>query len=264
MFKSSQEIRLNTSEAAAAGRYTNNSSREDFCIFGKYQKTPDADDKYCTSAHQVFVAPELTDTSRVQLLHFPNGAVRINSEITFIIKRNGVKGNFEVKLESPSGRIIYVPLKINDPERFEVKFLITEAGLYKVHIKCNSVLLPKSPYILVSITGTEMDTEFNRKPQLPVFRSDASKVVQYGLSTHLRIGLNKKNEFTVDGSRAGNNILFVGICGPKGQCDEVVIKHEGKNIYKVTYQIQDPGQYILAAKWGDEHISGSPFTLSAM
>lgn len=79
-----------------------------------------------------------------------------------------------------------------------------------------------------------------------------------------QIILNEKNEFTIDGSEAGNNILFVGIFGPKGQCDEVVIKHMGKHIYKVTYQVQDPGDYLLAAKWGDDHISGSPFSLSTM
>lgn len=56
----------------------------------------------------------------------------------------------------------------------------------------------------------------------------------------------------------------MGIFGPKGQCDEVVIKHMGKNIYRVIYQVQDPGDYLLAAKWGDEHIPGSPFSLSTL
>lgn len=55
-------------------------------------------DKYSTQPPQVFVAPELTDPSKVQLLHFPNGALRINTDVNFIIKRNGVKGNFEVKV----------------------------------------------------------------------------------------------------------------------------------------------------------------------
>lgn len=98
---------------------------------------------------------------------------------------------------------------------------------------------------------------------VPSFKSDASKVVYRGLGLS-HIILNEKNEFTIDGSEAGNNILFVGIFGPKGQCDEVVIKHMGKNIYRVIYQVQDPGDYLLAAKWGDEHIPGSPFSLSTL
>lgn len=98
---------------------------------------------------------------------------------------------------------------------------------------------------------------------VPLFKSDASKVVHRGLGLS-QIFLNERNEFTIDGSEAGNNILFVGIFGPKGQCDEVVIKHVGNNVYKVTYQVEDPGNYILAAKWGDEHVPGSPFSLTTM
>ena len=99
---------------------------------------------------------------------------------------------------------------------------------------------------------------------MPIFKSDASKVQCRGLGlTHMF--LDEENEFTVDGSEAGNNILFVGIFGPSGQVsgDEVVIRHQGKNIYKVTYRVNEPGDYILAAKWGDVHIPGSPFCLSA-
>lgn len=98
---------------------------------------------------------------------------------------------------------------------------------------------------------------------VPVFKSDASCVTYRGLGlTH--ISLEEKNEFTVDGSAAGNNMLFVGIFGPKGQCDEVVIKHTGNNVYKITYEVRDPGDYLLVAKWGDEHIPGSPFQLNAI
>ncbi|XP_073814789.1 filamin-A [Musca autumnalis] len=253
MFKTSQEIRLNTTASS------NQRNRgENVSGFGKYYKTPDSD-RYSTQPPQVFVAPELTDPSLVQLLHFPNGALRVNSHVNFIIKRNGVKGNFEVKLENPSGHQIFVPLKIIDPERFEVSFSLVEAGLYKVHIKCNSVTLPKSPFIIVAISG--FDLEPKTKVELPVFKSDASKVTYRGLGLS-HIILNEKNEFFIDGSSAGNNILFVGIFGPKGQCDEVVVKHMGKNVYKVTYQVDDPGDYLLAAKWGDDHIPGSPFSLS--
>lgn len=180
---------------------------------------------------------------------------------------------------------MYIPLTIVDPERFEVDFPITEPGLYKVHIKCNSVMLPKSPFIIVAISGSDAETGpkmecmylyvmlqtecaiiFSRIVYfiltVPIFQSDASKVTCRGLGLS-HILLNEKNEFTIDASAAGNNILFVGIFGPKGQCDEVIVKHMGKNVYKVTYEVQDPGEYLLAAKWGDDHIMGSPFSLSA-
>lgn len=101
------------------------------------------------------MAPELTDAGKVQLLHFPSGAVRVNSPLGFIIKRNGVKGNFEVRVEGPSGQPIQpVRQQQLDPERFQIDCqLDAGAGLYKVHIKCNSVTLPRSPFIIVAIAG---------------------------------------------------------------------------------------------------------------
>ncbi|XP_064555320.1 filamin-A isoform X2 [Drosophila montana] len=270
MFKVSQEIRLNMSAAGALGQglgdASDGNSPESVCIFGRYQRTPDAD-AYPTEPPRVYIAPELTDASKVQLLHLPSGAVRINSTVSFIIKRNGVKGNFDVRLESPSGQH-GAPLQLTqlDPERFQVQCQLPQAGLYKVHIKCNSVPLPKSPYIIVTIAGvppTEDGAEpATCSPSMPIFESDASKVHSRGLGlTH--VNLLERNEFTVDGSAAGSNMLFVGILGPQGPCDEVLVKHLGRHVYRVMYQVREPGDYILVAKWGEQHIPGSPFSLIA-
>lgn len=64
--------------------------------------------------------------------------------------------------------------------------------------------------------------------------------------------------------KTGNNIVFIGICGPKGQSDEVSIKHLGENIYNVNYRVQDRGQYVVVVKWGDEQIPDSPFHLECI
>lgn len=91
----------------------------------------------------------------MQLLHLPSGAVRVNSTVRFVIKRNGVKGNFDVRIENPSGQHgPAVQLEQLNPERFQAQCQLTQAGLYKVHIKCNSVPLPKSPFIIVTISGS--------------------------------------------------------------------------------------------------------------
>lgn len=57
----------------------------------------------------------------------------------------------------------------------------------------------------------------------------------------------------------GNNILYVGVYGPKGPCDEVSMKHTGRNNYNVNYLVRERGEYIVIVKWGDEHIPGSPY-----
>ena len=71
--------------------------------------------------------------------------------------------------------------------------------------------------------------------------------------------MSHRNELTVDASRAGNNILFVAVYGPRGQCDSLAIKHVGQNIYHVSFDLQEPGGHLIIVKWGNESVPGSPF-----
>ena len=75
--------------------------------------------------------------------------------------------------------------------------------------------------------------------------------------------ISRQNSFQVDCSRAGNNVLYVGVYGPDIPCDEVVIKHQGDKRYLVSYVVHEKGEYIIFVKWGDEHIPGSPFRVVA-
>lgn len=51
----------------------------------------------------------------------------------------------------------------------------------------------------------------------------------------------------------------MGIYGPKTPCEEVQIKHTGRNNYAVSYVVRERGDYILIIKWGEDHIPGSPY-----
>ncbi|XP_037316973.2 filamin-C isoform X1 [Pungitius pungitius] len=93
---------------------------------------------------------------------------------------------------------------------------------------------------------------------LPKFSSDARKVVSRGSGLY-KAFVGQKNTFTVDCSRAGVNMLLVGVHGPKTPCEEVYVKHMGNRMYNVTYTVKERGSYILIVKWGDENIPGSPF-----
>jgi filamin len=59
----------------------------------------------------------------------------------------------------------------------------------------------------------------------------------------------------------GNNILYVGMYGTKGPCEECIIKHTGHNTYAINYMVRERGDYILICKWGEDHIPGSPFKI---
>ncbi|KAM6987096.1 filamin-C isoform 16-T16 [Aplochiton taeniatus] len=93
---------------------------------------------------------------------------------------------------------------------------------------------------------------------MPKFSSDASKVVSRGAGLS-KAFVGQKNTFTVDCSKAGMNMLMVGVHGPKTPCEEVYVKHMGNRMYNVTYTVKEQGDYILIVKWGDENVPGSPF-----
>uniref|UniRef100_A0A8C7WCU9 Filamin C, gamma b (actin binding protein 280) n=1 Tax=Oncorhynchus mykiss TaxID=8022 RepID=A0A8C7WCU9_ONCMY len=104
-----------------------------------------------------------------------------------------------------------------------------------------------------SSSSSSMDVAYG-----PKFSSDASKVVSRGAGLS-KAFVGQKNTFTVDCSKAGTNMLMVGVHGPKTPCEEVYVKHLGNRMYNVTYTVKEQGNYILIVKWGDENVPGSPF-----
>ncbi|XP_064175353.1 filamin-C-like isoform X3 [Anguilla rostrata] len=110
-------------------------------------------------------------------------------------------------------------------------------------------------------TVTKTSTMAGAYGALPKFSSDASKVVSRGPGL-TKAFVGQKNLFTVDCSKAGTNMLMVGIHGPKTPCEEVYVKHMGNRVYNVTYTVREKGDYILIVKWGDENVPGSPFRVS--
>ncbi|XP_056101655.1 filamin-C isoform X1 [Rhinichthys klamathensis goyatoka] len=91
--------------------------------------------------------------------------------------------------------------------------------------------------------------------------SDASKVVCHGAGLS-KAFVGQKNNFSVDCSKAGTNMLMVGVHGPRTPCEDVAVKHMGNKLYNVTYTVKEKGNYVVIVKWGDETVPGSPFHVS--
>ncbi|XP_048517321.1 filamin-A isoform X4 [Dendroctonus ponderosae] len=201
--------------------------------------------------------------------------------------KTGVKTDFIVDTVSAGAGTLAVnidgPSKVSMDctevdEGYKVRYTPIAPGDYYISIKYNNVHIVGSPFKVTSkgdtnvadVGGQESSSVVvetvqkigkganHRGPVLPHFKSDASKVTSKGMGLK-KAYLAKQNQFTIAAQDAGPNILFVGVHGPKGPCDEVFIKHKGRNAYDVNYMVRDRGEYLIIVKWGDDHIPGSPF-----
>lgn len=79
-----------------------------------------------------------------------------------------------------------------------------------------------------------------------------------------RAYIGRENQFNVDASQGGTDILLVGLAGPQGPIDEVTIRHIGHQQFSVNYVVKDRGTHVLMVKWGDQHVPGSPFMVEVL
>ncbi|XP_036141495.1 filamin-A isoform X4 [Monomorium pharaonis] len=321
------------------------------------------------SPHKVYISPAMGDAHKLEVAQFPESGVQPDKPCTFLVRKNGAKGELDAKIVSPSGIQDDCFIQSIDADTYSVRFMPTENGIHQIHIKFNGVHITGSPYRVkvgkvdadpaalhaygnglkeiktgqktdfiidtcnagsgalgVTVDGpskvamdcTEVEEGYKVRytplvpgdyyisikyngyhivgspykvpctgadlaergaqetssivvetvqkiskskhtgPVLPLFKSDASKVTSKGMGLK-KAYLGKQNQFTVHAGDAGNNILFVGVYGPKGPCEEVFVKHAGRNNYNVSYLVRERGEYIVIVKWGDDHIPGSPY-----
>ena len=95
-------------------------------------------------------------------------------------------------------------------------------------------------------------------PVLPLLKSDASKVRSEGMGLK-KAYIGKKNQFTIDASDTGNNILLLAYMDLRDHAKTMSMKHTGHNNYNLSYVVRERGEHIVIVKWGDEHIPGSPY-----
>ncbi|XP_050451108.1 filamin-A isoform X3 [Cataglyphis hispanica] len=321
------------------------------------------------SPHKVYISPAMGDAHKLEVAQFPESGVQPDKPYTFLVRKNGAKGELDGKIVSPSGIQDDCFIQSIDADTYSVRFMPTENGIHQIHLKFNGVHITGSPYRIkvgkvdadpaalhaygnglkeiktgqktdfiidtcnagcgalgVTVDGpskvamdcTEVEEGYKVRytplvpgdyyisikyngyhivgspfkvpctgadlaergaqetssivvetvqkiskakqtgPILPLFKSDASKVTSKGMGLK-KAYLGKQNQFTVNAGDAGNNILYVGVYGPKGPCEEVFVKHTGRNNYNVSYLVRERGEYIVIVKWGDDHIPGSPY-----
>uniref|UniRef100_A0A668AS08 Filamin A n=1 Tax=Myripristis murdjan TaxID=586833 RepID=A0A668AS08_9TELE len=319
------------------------------------------------------VASPSDDARRLTVASLQESGLKVNQPASFAVSLNGAKGVIDAKVHSPSGALEECCVTEIDQDKYAVRFIPRENGLYLIDVKFNGSHIPGSPFkirvgetgqagdpgmvsaygpgleggttgtacefvvntsnagagaLAVTIDGpskVKMDcvecTEGYRVTYTPMApgnylisikyggpyhivgspfkakitgsklvsshslhetssvmvdpvtraiscsqqgapaQSDASKVTAKGLGLTKGF-IGQKNSFSVDCSKAGRNMLLVGVDGPKVPCEEILVKHLGNRIYNVSYQLKEKGEYILVVKWGDEHIPGSPYHIT--
>ncbi|CAD6204963.1 GSCOCG00003073001-RA-CDS [Cotesia congregata] len=200
--------------------------------------------------------------------------IKTGQKTDFIVDTcNAGHGALAVTVDGPSK----VAMDCTEVEEgYKVRYTPLVPGDYYISIKYNGYHIAGSPY-KVTATGQDLAErgaqetssivvetvqKFSKAkqtgPVLPRFKSDASKVTSKGMGLK-KAYIGKQNQFSVSAGDAGYNILYVGVYGPKGPCEEVFVKHVGRNNYNVSYLVRERGEYIVIVKWGDDHIPGSPF-----
>ncbi|XP_065072532.1 filamin-A isoform X4 [Ochlerotatus camptorhynchus] len=227
------------------------------------------------SPYRIKVGKDDVDPAAVHASGKGLGDIKTGEKTDLIIDTcNAGAGTLAVTIDGPSK----VAMDCTEVEEgYKVRYTPLLAGHYYMTIKYNQMHIVGSPF-KIYCTGDKLAEEGGQETSsvvvetvakvskggnragviLPIFKSDASKIVSKGMGLK-KAYLGKQNQFALNAGDAGNNILFVGIYGPKGPCDEVFIKHTGRNQYQVNYLVRERGDYILMVKWGDDHIPGSPF-----
>ncbi|KAK2861659.1 hypothetical protein Q5P01_001192 [Channa striata] len=185
-------------------------------------------------------------------------------------------GALAVSIEGPSK----VKMDCQEvPEGYKVQYTPMAPGNYQIGIKYGGPNhITGSPFKakvtgprLVNVTNvSEMSTltvdpavrvassSFTQSAMPRPTDSDASKVLSRGAGLS-KAFVGQRSSFSVDCSKAGKNMLMVGVHGPQVPCEEVLVKHLGNLQYNVSYLLKERGNYILVVKWGDDHVPGSPF-----
>uniref|UniRef100_A0A7N8Y6A4 Filamin-C-like n=1 Tax=Mastacembelus armatus TaxID=205130 RepID=A0A7N8Y6A4_9TELE len=171
---------------------------------------------------------------------------------------NAGSGTLSVNIDGPSK----VKMDCREcPEGYKITYVPMAPGNYLITIKYGGPQhIVGSPF-KAKITGLlDMGGAYSSSSSTTstALISDASKVICRGTGLSKAM-VGQKNNFTVDCSKAGTNMLMVGVHGPHTPCEEVYVKHMGNKLYNVTYTVKDKGSYTVIVKWGDDNVPGSPY-----
>ncbi|KAF7240218.1 Filamin-A [Varanus komodoensis] len=210
---------------------------------GDYEVSVKFNDEHIPDSPFIVPATSTSDDARrLTVSSLQESGLKVNQPASFAVSLNGAKGVIDAKVHSPSGALEECHVTEIDEDKYAVRFIPRENGIYSVDVKFNGSHIPGSPFkIRVGELGQA---------------GDPGMVSAYGPGLEGGV-TGSPAEFVVNTTSAGPGALAVTIDGPskvKMDCQECP---EG---YKVIYTPMAPGSYLISIKYGGPyHIAGSPF-----
>ncbi|XP_027200604.2 filamin-A-like [Dermatophagoides pteronyssinus] len=148
-------------------------------------------------------------------------------------------GKISCTIRSPTGKKIHNSVENNNDGTYKVKYILPEEGEYTFDCKYDDSQIPGMPQKVKAKAGF-----------------DPKKVKVFGPGIEKGYA-NQPNEFTVVTAGAGNGGLGIAIEGPSEPKVTCIDNRDGS--CTVQYIPDDPGNYNIAVKFGDQQVPGSPF-----
>ncbi|OWK49688.1 Filamin-A, partial [Lonchura striata] len=200
-------------------------------------------DEHIPESPFVVTAAAPSDAARrLTVSSLQESGLKVHQPASFAVSLNGARGALDAKVHSPSGALEECHISEVTPDKYAVRFIPRENGVYSIDVKFEGSHIPGSP--------------FKVRVGEPGQAGDPGLVSAYGPG--LEGGTTgSPAEFVVNTSKAGPGALAVTIEGPSKVTMEC---HECPEGFRVSYTPMAPGSYLIAIKFGGpHHIVGSPF-----
>uniref|UniRef100_A0AC35U6T8 Calponin-homology (CH) domain-containing protein n=1 Tax=Rhabditophanes sp. KR3021 TaxID=114890 RepID=A0AC35U6T8_9BILA len=176
----------------------------------------------------------------LQRSHFSVGST---SEVNLAICHDDIRGISAV-IKTPKGIEEPCVVKNIDKQNISVSFVPREVGEHLISVYNKGILMRKNPFKI------KVDTN-----QV----GDATKVKVTGAGISRAISM-KENNFVIDTRNAGYGGISLSLVGPSKS--QIVCKENKNSIMTFGYTPNEPGVYVLTAKFADNQIPGSPYSIN--
>lgn len=187
----------------------------------------------------VKILPMSRDAKKIVIIGLRDRGLEPNRPVTFSVQMNGAFGDLKAELSTPSGTEEDVHITELDEDKFALRFVPHENGIFYINVKFNEAHIPGSPIPIL----------------IGKHASDPALVFAKGSGLEKGV-VGKPASFEVVTLNAGAGTLAVHIEGPS---KAVLACKEGTEGYEFSYTPAAPGAYMIMIKYSNITIAGAPF-----